>query len=140
MDYGPQLGRRFRALKLWFVLRAYGREGIAARLREHIRLAGKLARWIDEAANWERLAPAPFSTVCFRACPKGLNGGTLDGLNQRILDNVNATGEAFLSHTRLDGKLTLRLAIGNIRSREEHVRRAWELLQAALAEEQEREW
>ena len=140
MDYGPQLGRRFRALKLWFVLRAYGREGIATRLREHIRLAQEFAGWIDETPEWERMAPAPFSTVCFRARPAGLDEAALDRLNQAVLDNVNASGEAFLSHTRLHDKLTLRVAIGNIRTREEHVRRVWELLQTALAEEQSRTW
>lgn len=133
MDYGPQLGRRFRALKLWFVLRAYGREGLIARLREHIRLAQEFAGWIDRAPDWERLAPVPFSTVCFRAHPDNVDQDALDDLNQRILDRVNQTGEAFLSHTRLHDRLTLRLAIGNIRTQEEHVRRAWELLQEAFS-------
>lgn len=136
MDYGPQLGRRFRALKLWFVLRTYGREGIAVRLREHIRLAQNLARWIDDDPEWERLAPAPFSTVCFRAHPASMDESRLDALNQCVMDRVNATGKAFLSHTRLRGKLTLRAAIGHIRTSEDDVRRLWVLLREALREEQ----
>jgi aromatic-L-amino-acid decarboxylase len=135
MDYGPQLGRRFRALKLWFVLRAYGREGIALRLREHIRLAQEFARWVDEDPEWERLAPTPFSTVCFRAHPASIDAGRLDALNQRIMDRINATGEAFISQTRLHDKLTLRAAIGHIRSSEDDVRRLWQLLTDALRHE-----
>ena len=131
MDYGPQLGRRFRALKLWFILRTYGRDGLIARLREHLRLAQEFAGWIDADLHWERMAPIPFSTVCFRARPPGWDEAELERLNQSILDAVNATGEAFLSHTRLHEKLTLRLAVGHLRTRQEHVQRAWELLQSA---------
>jgi aromatic-L-amino-acid decarboxylase len=122
MDTGVQLGRRFRALKLWMVLRHFGAEGIRARLAEHIRLARLFAGWLDASETFERLAPAPFSVVCFRA--KGS-----DTLNQRLLEAVNQTGEIFLSHTRLNGVFTLRLAIGNLHTREQHVARAWELLQ-----------
>lgn len=131
MDYGPQLGRRFRALKLWFVLRAYGREGIVSRLREHLRLAQEFARWVDGAGDWELMAPVPFSTVCFRFHPSRLSPAEVDDVNQAILDRVNSTGEVFLSHTRLHDRLTLRLAIGNIRTTHAHVGRAWELLQVA---------
>lgn len=132
MDYGPQLGRRFRALKLWFVLRAYGREGLIGRLREHMRIARQFAAWVDQDSEWERLAPVPFSTVCFRARPPDLAPPALDALNQGILNEVNESGEAFLSHTRLNEAFTLRLAIGNIRTEERHVRRTWELLRLAL--------
>jgi aromatic-L-amino-acid decarboxylase len=131
-EFGPQLGRRFRALKLWFVLRAYGRDGLATRLREHIRLAQDFASWIDADPSWERMAPAPLATVCFRARPEAFAEPELEQLNQSILDIVNASGEAYLSHTRLHAKLTLRIAIGQIRTEEAHVRRAWELLKAAL--------
>ena len=135
MDYGVQLGRRFRSLKLWFVLRAYGREGLIARLREHMRLAQQLAGWIDAAPDFERMAPTPFSTVCFRAHPRGLDDlEQLNALNEGLMTAVNATGEIFLSHTKLKGAYTLRLAIGNIRTEEAHVKRAWELLQAHLEE------
>jgi aromatic-L-amino-acid/L-tryptophan decarboxylase len=139
MDYGIQLGRRFRALKLWMIIRYFGQEGLAARIREHCRLARLFASWVEAAPGWELLAPVPFSTVCFRACPPGgaVEGETevesravrLDALNEAIMQNFNATGEAFISHTKLHDRLSLRLAIGNIRTTEAHVRRAWELLQ-----------
>lgn len=134
MDYGVQLGRRFRALKLWLVIRTFGSEGLAARLREHIRLGQQFAAWVDESPNFERMAPTPFSTVCFRAHPPRLDDETeLDQLNEALLNAVNATGEIFISHTKLHGCYILRLAIGNIRSDEYRVRRAWELLQGQLA-------
>lgn len=137
MDYGIQLGRRFRALKLWMIIRYFGHEGLAARIREHCRLARLFASWIEDAPDWELLAPVPFSTVCFRACPQGKVEGEaegarsarLDALNEAIMQDFNATGKAFLSHTKLNNVLSLRLAIGNIRTTEAHVRRAWEILQ-----------
>lgn len=131
MDYGHALGRRFRALKLWMVLRYFGRVGIANRIREHIRLGQELASWIDAEEGWERMAPTPFSTVCFRCRPAELPEEEVDLLNQSILAEVNASGEVFLSHTRLRGRYALRVAIGNIRTTEDHVRRAWELLREA---------
>jgi aromatic-L-amino-acid decarboxylase len=134
MDYGIQLGRRFRALKLWMVIRYFGYEGLVARLREHIRLARQFATWVDESAVFERMAPTPLSTVCFRAHPPGLDDNeTLNTLNAELLDAVNETGEIFMSHTKLNGKYTLRLAIGNIRTDEKQVEWAWHLLQAGLA-------
>jgi aromatic-L-amino-acid decarboxylase len=129
MDYGIQLGRRFRALKLWFVLRYFGREGIAARIREHIRLAQQFAGWVKAHPDFERMAPTPFSTVCFRAHPAELDDEeALNHLNKQLLEAANATREIFLSHTKLDGRYVLRLAIGNLRTEERHVRRAWEIL------------
>ncbi|HKP85624.1 MAG TPA: pyridoxal-dependent decarboxylase [Blastocatellia bacterium] len=145
MDYGPQLGRRFRAIKLWFVMRYFGEEGLAARLREHIRLAKEFAGWVDASKDFERLAPVPFSVVCFRANPSGLRDelarlktpdgaeAHLDSLNERLMNEVNREGKVYLSHTKLNGKLTLRLAIGNIRTEHEHVKMAWDELNAALA-------
>lgn len=130
MDYGVQLGRRFRALKLWMIIRTYGRRGIAARIREHMRLAQLVSGWIDADPAFERLAPVRFSTVCFRALPA--DGGNADKLNKALLNAVNASGEVFLSHTRLHGKFTIRMAIGNIRTDESIVRHAWELLKANL--------
>lgn len=134
MDYGPALGRRFRALKLWMTLRYFGRRGIAERLREHMRLARELAAEIDAAPGWERLAPVPFSVVVFRCRPAGWSEERCDALNERILEAVNASGEAFLSHTRLRGRYALRLAVGNLRTGAAHVRRAWELLRTAAQE------
>jgi aromatic-L-amino-acid decarboxylase len=130
MDTGIQLGRRFRALKLWMVLRHFGAEGLRARLAEHMRLARLFAGWVDASDEFERVAPVPFSVVCFRAVPPTLRGDeqALDDLNGRLVDEVNRSGEVFVSHTRLDGHYVVRLAIGNLHTREEHVRRAWTLL------------
>jgi aromatic-L-amino-acid decarboxylase len=128
MDTGFQLGRRFRALKLWMVLRVFGLEGIRARLREHMRLARLFAEWVDHDPGFERVAPVPFGVVCFRALFPGLDDDDADRLNERLMDAVNATGEVFLSHTVLDGRYVLRMAVGNIRTTETDVRRAWELL------------
>ncbi len=129
MDTGVQLGRRFRALKLWMILRYFGAEGIRARLSEHMRLARLFAGWVDADPDFERLAPVPFSVVCFRAKPRGKDWSEaeLETLNQRLLDAMNRTGEVFLSHTKLNGRFTLRLAVGNLRTEERHVARAWEL-------------
>ena len=127
MDTGIQLGRRFRALKLWMVLRHFGADGLRDRLAEHMRLAQLFASWVDESPDFERLAPVPFSVVCFRA--RARQSDDADRLNERILEAVNRTGEIFISHTRLDGRYVLRLAIGNLHTTESHVMRAWTLLQ-----------
>lgn len=139
MDYGIQLGRRFRALKLWFVIRYFGVEGLQARLREHCRLARLFASWVDESPDWEMMAPVPFALVCFRAVPGGVDVqedvnalNIVNALNERMMNDINASGEAYLSHTRLDGKFTLRLSIGSIRVEERHVRKVWNLLNAAV--------
>jgi aromatic-L-amino-acid decarboxylase len=126
MDYGIQLGRRFRALKLWFVMRYFGREGLMNRIREHCRLARLFASWVEESENFEMLAPVPFALVCFRACPSGV--GDLDAFNERIMNDINSSGEAYLSHTKLDGKFTLRLSVGSIRVEEKHLEKVWSLL------------
>jgi aromatic-L-amino-acid decarboxylase len=131
MDTGVQLGRRFRALKLWMVLRAFGARGIRERLSAHMQLAADLASRIDSHPDFERMAPVPFSVVCFRWRPAGrsLTDAELNAANQRLMDAVNATGEVFLSHTRLHDRVSLRIAIGHLDTSERHVRRAWELLQ-----------
>jgi aromatic-L-amino-acid decarboxylase len=123
MDLGPALGRRFRALKLWAVLRAYGREGLQAMVRGHLRMAKRLESWVRAAPGWEVCAPRPFSVVCFRH-----DGSDED--NAARVERVNASGEAFLSTTRLGGRLVIRLAIGNAGTTEDDVRRAWDLLRA----------
>jgi aromatic-L-amino-acid decarboxylase len=135
MDWGTSLGRRFRGLKLWMVLRAYGREGIIARIREHLRIARWATGVVDEATDLERLAPVPFSTLCFRARPPDLRGredeattNYLNELNSATLDAVNQSGEVFLSHTVLGDRTAIRLAIGNIRTEERHVARALALV------------
>ncbi|MQA89588.1 MAG: amino acid decarboxylase [Gemmatimonas sp.] len=131
MDYGPALGRRFRALKLWMTLRYFGTSGIAERLRKHIALARDLADSVEAEESWVLAAPVPFSTVCLRYDPGHLTGEQLDRANEQILERVNASGEVFLSHTRLRERYTLRVAIGNIRTEKRHVQRAWELLREA---------
>jgi aromatic-L-amino-acid/L-tryptophan decarboxylase len=131
MEYGPALGRRFRALKLWMVLRYFGRAGIIARLRRHIELAQLFGRWVTDEPGWEVLAPVNFSTVCFRYRGDAGSEKEIEEMNEMILARVNASGEIYLSQTRLRGAFSLRLAIGNLRTGEEHVRRAWELLQEA---------
>jgi aromatic-L-amino-acid decarboxylase len=124
MDTGIQLGRRFRALKLWAILRYFGAEGVRARLREHVRLAQLFASWVDADPAWERVAPVPFSVVCFRA-----RGS--DALNHAVIEQVNKSGDVFISHTSLNGRIVIRLAVGNLRTEERHLRRAWDLLRDA---------
>jgi aromatic-L-amino-acid/L-tryptophan decarboxylase len=132
MDYGMQLGRRFRALKFWMVIRSFGRSGIEARIREHIRLAREVATWVDADPDFERLAPVPFSTVCFSAVPPA--AVDRERFNERLLEAVNRTGEVFLSHTRLNGQFAIRMAIGNIRTGQVQVKGAWDLLKQKLGE------
>jgi aromatic-L-amino-acid decarboxylase len=135
-EYTPQLGRRFRALKLWIQLRWFGLDGLRRRIRHHIELAQAFATWIDDAPGWERLAPVPFSTVCFRHVPRALAGDEvrIDAHNAAIMDAVNRAGAVFLSHTRLTGRFTIRLAIGNLRTERRHVEAAWQALQNAAKE------
>ena len=138
MDSGIQLGRRFRSLKLWMMLRHFGATRLRGVLREHIRLAHEFAARVDEHPDFERLAPVPFATVSFRAKPRdlALTAPELDRFNERVLDAVNASGEVFLSHTRLNGAFVLRIAIGHLRTTSAHTGRAWTLLvehTAALA-------
>jgi aromatic-L-amino-acid decarboxylase len=134
MDTGIQLGRRFRALKLWMVLRHFGASGLRARLAEHMRLAQVFAGWVDASGEFERLATVPFSVVCFHAHPTGLTDSEVDAFNERLLESINETGEIFISHTKLGGRYALRLAIGNLHTTEAHVARAWQLLQQHAAQ------
>src|SRR4029078_7569853 len=131
MDYGVQLGRRFRALKLWMVIRAYGVDGLIERLREHRALAQKLAGWIESSGDWELAAPVPFSLVCFRYSPRGTSAAEEDRLEDRILRAVDASGDMFISHTKLAGRFTRRLSLGNIRTGGGQLAPAWDRLQAA---------
>ena len=120
------LGRRFRALKLWAVLRCYGREGLQASIREHVRLAALFESWVAAEPGWELCAPRPFSVVCFR------REGS-DEENEALMERANATGELFLSHTKLGGRFVLRLAVGNARTTEADVQRAWDVLQRSAS-------
>jgi aromatic-L-amino-acid decarboxylase len=130
MDTGVQLGRRFRALKLWMILRSFGAREIRAHLTRHIQLAQQLASWVDAHPDFERLAPVPFSVVCFRWNPHGrsLSEADLDAGNESLVERINRSGEIFFSHTRLKGRLALRIAVGHLRTDESHLRHAWELL------------
>ena len=138
MDYGVSLGRRFRALKLWLVMRTYGTEGLAARIREHVRLAQLFRSWVEADEDWEVVAPSPLSVVCFRARFVA-DPEERDRRQERIMEAVNASGDAYLSHTRLADRTVLRLAIGNMGTAERHVARAWELLREAAAVERRRD-
>jgi aromatic-L-amino-acid decarboxylase len=130
MDTGVQLGRRFRSLKLWMILRHFGAARIREILREHIRLARDFADRVDAHPDFERVAPVPFAVVCFRARPRDitLSAPELDRFNERLMEAVNASGEVFLSHTRLNGMFVIRMAIGHLRTTEQHTARAWQLL------------
>jgi aromatic-L-amino-acid/L-tryptophan decarboxylase len=131
MDYGVQLGRRFRSLKLWMVLRAFGADGIAERLRHHCELARDFAGMLHYEGDWEISAPVPLSLVCFRYTPAGTDEATRNALNAAILEHVNASGVALLSHTKLEERYVLRLAIGSVRTQREHIERTWQALRTA---------
>jgi aromatic-L-amino-acid decarboxylase len=134
MDYGIQLGRRFRALKAWFVIRTFGRDGIAARIREACRLARKVADWINADARFELLAPVEMGVVCFRAVSFDKiaavvgSDAELNDLNERLLERINATGATYLTHTRLHNRVALRIAVGNVLTTEPHLARVWQLV------------
>ncbi len=134
MDLGVQLGRRFRALKLWFTIRRFGVEGLRQRLRQHVAWAREFASWVDASDAFERVAPAPLNTVCFRAVWPGMTAERADALNERLLHAVNATGRVYLSHTKLRGRYVLRLSVGNVRTTRDDVEQAWRLLVEKRAE------
>jgi aromatic-L-amino-acid decarboxylase len=129
-DWGIPLGRRFRALKLWFVVRSYGIEGLQAMVREHLRLAGLVRDWVEADSRFELLAPVDLGLVCFRL-NDGREEGALNALNQALLDRINGTGRVFLSHTTLRGKFTIRLVVGQRTTEERHVREAWDIIDSA---------
>src|SRR5262249_29228881 len=123
-DWQVPLGRRFRSLKLWFVLRSFGAEELRAHIRSGVALAQELASWVEAEPDFELAAPVTLSLVCLRH-----RGG--DGMNQWILDEVNRSGRAYVTHTRLDGLLTLRVAIGQAATRRHHVEEVWDLIRTA---------
>jgi aromatic-L-amino-acid decarboxylase len=133
MDYGTSLGRRMRALKLWMVIRYFGTDGLAQRIREHCEYASMVARWVDGEPDFELLAPAPLSVVCLRAHPPGLDDpGTLDSLNQRIVERINIGGRFFVSHTKLRGEYAIRVAFGNLRQEQRHAHGVIAALRGAI--------
>jgi aromatic-L-amino-acid decarboxylase len=138
MDYGIQLGRRFRALKAWMVIRAFGREGLAARIREHIRLARLFATWLDADPQFELLAPVMMAVVCFRVVPQVVENMApvdqeIDSLNRRLVEAINRSGEAYLTHTHLNGRIAMRLAVGNILTTERHLAKVFALIRREAA-------
>lgn len=133
MDYSLQLGRRFRALKAWMVFRAFGRDGITARIREHCRLAQLLAGWIAADARFEIMAPVPMAVVCFRFNSDGVDPDSCDRINEEIVEAVNASGDAYLTHTRVRGRVVMRVGIGNVLTTEQHLAQVWRRIQAATS-------
>ncbi len=125
-DWGIQLGRRFRALKLWFVIRSFGANGIRAKVREHIQWAKELAEDIESAEDFQLMAPVHLGTVCFRYAPTG--DDELNTLNARLLETLNETGKIYLSHTKLAGKYVIRLVVGQTYAQRRHIREAWDLI------------
>lgn len=135
MDYGITLGRRFRSIKLWFVIRYFGVEGLRSIIREHVRLGQLFAKWIDDHSNFERLAPTPLSTVCFRAVHEKLDSeNMLNEFNEKLMDAVNDTGKVFLSHTKLAGKFTIRLVVSSIRTTEDDLNLVWDTIRLKFSE------
>jgi aromatic-L-amino-acid decarboxylase len=127
-DWGVPLGRRFRALKLWSVIRSYGIEGLQDKIRKHISIAASLAEKISGEKDFEILAPVVISVVCFRYKPAGLNEDQLNSLNEKINHQLNDTGDIYLSHTTLNGKYTLRMVTAQTNVTQEHVEKAWQLI------------
>ena len=128
MDYGIQLGRRFRSLKLWFTIRRFGVTGIQKRVRHNIELARQVKTWIEESEIFQLMAPVPFSTLCFRAEPNSIEEKYYNAFNERLMKNVNETGKIFLSHTVLNGKFVIRIVISSFRMSEYHIRTAWDTI------------
>ena len=131
MDYGIQLGRRFRALKAWMAIRAFGREGMEARIREHCRLAELFASWVEREPYYSIAAPVTMAVVCFRFSPEGLDEDAADALNERIVEAVNAGGDAYLTHTTLRGRRVMRIGVGNVLTTERHLELAWKRIREA---------
>lgn len=132
MDYGVQLGRRFRALKAWVVWRAFGREGIAARIREHMRLARLFADWVRMDNRFEISAPVSMGVVCFRFVVQGTDENRIDKLNSEIVERINASGRAYLTQTKLLGRTVMRIGLGNVLTTEEHLAKAWSMILATV--------
>jgi aromatic-L-amino-acid decarboxylase len=128
MDYGVQLGRKFRALKAWMVFRTFGRAGMAARIRDHLRLANLLAKWIKLDQRFQLAAPVVMGVICFRFLPP--DSTRSDAMNGGIVEEINASGRAYLTQTKLNGRTVMRIGLGNVLTTEEHLRNVWELIQA----------
>jgi len=133
-DWGIQLGRRFRALKLWFVIRSFGVKGLQGKIKAHIDWANEFAGWIEKTKNFELLAPSPLATVCFRLKPEtGLSEDVLNQLNAQFIEAINQTGKIFISHTKLNGKFTLRFVVGQTNTEHHHIEKAWQIIKDTSA-------
>lgn len=130
-DYGVQLGRRFRSLKLWFVIKYFGAEGLAEIIKRNIESANKFKQLVQQDPEFELMAPVPFSTICFRYKPVGYKGD-LNELNSNLMDAINKTGSIFLSHTKLNGNFVIRLVVSGIRTEEKHVLEAWKIIKSVI--------
>ena len=130
-DYGVQLGRRFRSLKLWFVIKYFGAEGLAGIIRSNIETANKFKQLVQQDSDFELMAPVPFSTICFRYKPTGYLGD-LNELNSNLMEEINKTGKILLSHTKLNGNFVIRLVVSGIRTEEKHVLEAWKIIKSVI--------
>ncbi len=130
-DWGIQLGRRFRALKLWFVIRSFGVKGLQEKIRNHLAWAGDFANRIESDPDFELLAPAPLATVCFRMNQGNMDNDKLNSLNKQLLEIINNTYKVFLTHTTLNGNYTIRFVVGQTRSEKQHIEEAWQIIKQA---------
>jgi aromatic-L-amino-acid decarboxylase len=130
-DWGIQLGRRFRALKLWFVIRSFGINGLQDKIRNHLAWATDFASWVENDPDFELLAPAPLATVCFRMNMGGADAEKLNSLNKHLLEKINASDKVFLTHTTLNGNYTIRFVVGQTRSERHHIEEAWRVIKEA---------
>ena len=133
-DWGIQLGRRFRALKLWFVMRNFGKQGLREKVRGHIRWAQELSQEISQHAHFELLTGAPLATVCFRYCPPQVSQGSWNELNEKLLQQLNNSGQIYITHTKLGENYTLRLVVGQTYQQKRHIEKAWELIQETASQ------
>jgi aromatic-L-amino-acid decarboxylase len=129
-DWGIQLGRRFRALKLWFVIRHYGTEGLKVRIKQHLEYGKMMKEYLDNDADFEVMAPMLFNLICFRYNPQNIAEEDLNSINKKLLDEINASGKAFMTHTKLKGKFVIRFVASNAYLEERHIHEAWELIRS----------
>jgi aromatic-L-amino-acid decarboxylase len=139
-DWGIQLGRRFRALKLWFVIRSYGVDGLRAVVRKHVALARQLAQWIEETPGFELMAPVPFGLACFRYRPPSLasDDPAVNELNRALLARVNSSRRVHLTHTELNGRYAIRIVVGQRLTEREHVEEVWRLIKSEMSGQSEK--
>ena len=131
-DWGVPLGRRFRALKLWFVIRSFGVNGLQEKIKLHLELSQQFKRWVEQSSGFKLMAPVPLNTICFRHTIENKSKDELNFLNEQLLEKINATGKAYLTHTKLNGWFTLRLVVGQTNVTLRHVQKVWKLINQSL--------